>query len=123
MFGDAVPIGEKKTLASIHVRSENNSEVLLSNKYSKILYPNRLSESVIKLESLDATYGFLDSRDNGTHETCINHVGAVADGNLTKNVINIYSAAFPDVPLADSFFSGKTGTFRNAVTPIGDVVY
>lgn len=123
LLGVQIPIGEIKTLSSVRVRSDNNAEVLLSNKYSKILYPNRLAEDITKIESLDDDYGFLDSRDNGTHETCINHVAATSDGDLTKNTLNIYSAAFPEVPFADSFFSGKTGTFRNAITPIGEAVY
>lgn len=114
----------QKRLASVRVRSSNNSDILLSNKYSKILYPNRLNESVIKQESLYIDDdGFLDSRDNGTHETCINHVVATGDGDLVKHTVDIYSAAFPEVPLADSFFSGKTATFRNALTPVGEAVY
>lgn len=68
-------------------------------------------------------YEFLESRNNNIFDTSVTNVAAINKIDIAKHKTSINSYAFPKVPKATDFFSGKQAIWKDAVTPINAVLY
>lgn len=121
-----------KNLNSIYKGLDDGREVLINNSHSQILYSDE--ENITRLGGHQmftsmappegSTVPAIDTRQNGIHETIINHVVAEKSLDLEKQSLKIKEFGFPEVPNPKEFFGEDgSGMFRDAQTAVGESIY
>ena len=118
------------------VRFQNNQQQNINNDHSLVLQYSTSGNSVKGIDEMGGIFAsclhgendtitpfFLDSiGQNKQWETGITQIAALYNASSDRQRLDIKEVEFPDVPKPNSFFTtDKIGTYRDAVTPIGNV--